>query len=370
MAFASLSDVNVHLPDDKAQVQDGEIENLGIDADRLIRARLAGIVDTDLIALWVDSDSTPEIIRKVSGLLIAAKFYSTLVAEDEADGSAFAQGLYDEAIQILDGIREGNIVIIGVDDVEIDTNTIGPSFWPNDTTDGPYFAMADQWSQMAFDPTPFGSPTQLIGEFSAIEVDTLSFAQAEVAVSRLANYIDDVDLPLRGAERIAREDMKERFETETSPDGTHWFALDPEYARRKQAEMGFEHPILTRTKALREKATKASAWSISGESLWFSTADLPKYWRVHQEGSEGFGVTFHHIGEENVLVRDSPEGSQNLPPRPFIGLSEEAEGKILDLFDIWFSNGLEAATSSFALSSVGTLHVRTPQGRFGERIHF
>lgn len=146
MAFASLNDVNTHLPADKAQANDTDIVDLGIDADRLIRARLAGIVEVDTILLWVDHNSTPEIIRTISGLLIAATFYANLVAEDEADGSAFAQGLYDRAIAMLNEIREGLLTIIGIDDVEIETSTIDASFWPNDTTQEPFFTVADQWS--------------------------------------------------------------------------------------------------------------------------------------------------------------------------------------------------------------------------------
>lgn len=146
MAFASLKDVNTHLPDDKAQALDADIPELGIDADRLIRARLAGIINVSTILTWVSPATTPEIIREISGMLIAAKFYAKLVAEDEADGSAFAQELYDRAIAMLDEIREGLLVIIGVDDIEIDTSAIEGSFWPNDTTQAPFFAVADQWS--------------------------------------------------------------------------------------------------------------------------------------------------------------------------------------------------------------------------------
>lgn len=146
MAFASLTDVNKQLPADKAQAQDAEIPDLQISADRLIRARLAGIVDTDTIALWISPATTPELIREISGLLIAAQFYAKLVVEDEADGSAFAQGLYDRAIGMLDEIRDGNLIIIGINDEEIETSTIDASFWPNDTTQAPFFAVADEWS--------------------------------------------------------------------------------------------------------------------------------------------------------------------------------------------------------------------------------
>lgn len=217
----------------------------------------------------------------------------------------------------------------------------------------------------------FGTIGTDIGEFHAIEVEALNFDEAAVSLWDLSLYIENVELPLRGAKKIARDDMKDRFDSETAPDGTQWFELDPEYARKKQQYFGFEHPILTgKTKELRTKATAEAAFSISGESLFYNTSDLPEYWRVHQQGSEGFAVTFHKIGEENILVRTSPEGSQNIPPRPFIGLSDEAEAKILELFDIWFSAGLEEATKQFMVSSVGTLHARTPLGRIGERIVF
>lgn len=146
MPFASLTDVNKHLPDDKFYAQDADIINPGIYADRLIRSRLGGIVDPAVIALWVDPTTTPEIIREVSGLLVAAKLYAESAAEDEADGSAYAQDLYNQAIGILDEIREGISVIIGVDQIQIDTTTIEGSFWPNNTTQEPFFAVADQWS--------------------------------------------------------------------------------------------------------------------------------------------------------------------------------------------------------------------------------
>lgn len=219
--------------------------------------------------------------------------------------------------------------------------------------------------------TSFGTVDELVGEFGAIEVDALSFEAASVALYELSLYIENVEIPLRGVKKIVRDDMKDRFDSETAPNGSPWFALDPEYAKKKQAYFGFEHPILTgKTKELRTRATDEAAFSISGESLFYNTSELPDYWRVHQEGSEGFGATFVQIGEENVLMRTPGEGDQNIPPRPYIGLSDEAEAKILELFDIWFSAGLEQASKQFMVSSVGTLHARTPQGRIGERIIF
>jgi hypothetical protein len=147
MAYAALSDVNKHLPDDKAQASDIDITDLSIEADRLIRTRIASVVELSTVALWLSPDETPEIISTIAGLLIAAMFYAKLVAEDEADGSAFAQGLYDQAMQLLMDIRNGDAIIIGVDGTEIETETIsGTSFWPNSTTQEPFFKVADAWS--------------------------------------------------------------------------------------------------------------------------------------------------------------------------------------------------------------------------------
>lgn len=147
MAYASLSDVNSNLPEDKAQASDLEIVDIGIEADRLIRARIGSVVSLDTLASWLDPSTTPEIISKISGLLIAAQFYAKLVAEDEADGSAFAQNLYDQAMALIEDIRNGDAIIIGVDGSEVDTDIIsGTSFWPNSTTQEPFFKVADAWS--------------------------------------------------------------------------------------------------------------------------------------------------------------------------------------------------------------------------------
>ena len=316
MAYAALSDVNKHLPDDKAQASDADITDLSIEADRLVRTRIASVVELDTVALWVDPDSTPEIIKTISGLLIAAMFYAKLVAEDEADGSAFAQGLYDQAMALLMDIRNGDAIIIGVDGIEVETDILsGTSFWPNATTQEPFFKVADAWSQMP----EFGSPAAILGSFAAtteIEIEAVNFREAQIAIAELAAYVDNLEIPLRAVARIAKDDIEERFEKENDPDGDGWFELSPGYAERKQREVGFEHPILQREGDLKKKATDKGNWSVSGDSVWYSTANLPDYCAVHQFGSADFGATFHATanprGESNL-----EGGMQNIPPRPF-----------------------------------------------------
>lgn len=144
--YATLDDINVHLPADKAFMQDGQDDLLQVDAYRLIRARLSGTFSAAAIATWVSPTTTPELIREIAGKLIAAKFYAELVAEDEADGSLFAQSLYNEAIAMLNDIRNGTLTILGVDGLELDNgNLVQTSFWPNSTTDDPSFSVGETW---------------------------------------------------------------------------------------------------------------------------------------------------------------------------------------------------------------------------------
>jgi hypothetical protein len=147
--YATLDDINVHLPVEqgKAQITDVEDDLLQIDAYRLIRARLSGTFEITVINTWVTPTTTPELIREVAGKIIAAKWYALLVAEDEPDGSKFAQDLYNEALATLNDIRNGVLTVIGVDGTELDNSAlIESSFWPNDTSPDPSFTVEETWA--------------------------------------------------------------------------------------------------------------------------------------------------------------------------------------------------------------------------------
>jgi hypothetical protein len=147
MAFASTNDVNAHLPDDKAQGSDEDYESLHIDAERLIVGRLASTVQYSIMVDWDTPEDTPGIIRHISSLIVAAKFYSKLAAEDEADGSQFANDLYNQALMEIDKILSGATVIIGVDGEPIDLDiTSDLRFYPNAAAPDPFFAIAQEFS--------------------------------------------------------------------------------------------------------------------------------------------------------------------------------------------------------------------------------
>lgn len=209
------------------------------------------------------------------------------------------------------------------------------------------------------------APAQSVGEFGSW-ADMSDFEVAADVLFQLAQYIERTEVPMQAAKRIAQEDMSKRFETETDPEGNKWQDLNIRYADWKEKK----HPglpILTlfrkgRSEALRTKATKDSAFSVSHDSVFFSTSDLPIYWRKHQFGHSGSTVSYFDKKhkEQSFTVGE-------VPARPFIGLSVEAEEKITEIFDLWLGAGSEEAQKKYAISSHGILQHRI-RGRFGPKV--
>jgi phage gpG-like protein len=201
-----------------------------------------------------------------------------------------------------------------------------------------------------------------------IYFDASDYQHLELELRDLAGYIEAVAPPMRAAKAIARNDMKERFRTQTEPGGKEWKKLSPDYAMRK-AKKYPGRPILTLKTPLRRAATSEAAWSISGESLFFNTAILPRYWRIHQKGSEGYAEFFSHDDDDMRPFREKEDGNKeaNIPPRPFIGLSVEASSEIFWTFDTWFEKGVNKVERNMGISGSGTLQTRNKLGQFGPK---
>jgi hypothetical protein len=144
--LASLDDINTHLPDDKAKMDDSEDDSLQIDAARYVRSLLAGYFSPTILSSWNTPANTPDAIRGIAGRIIAAKYYARLYSEDVDTVSAYAQWLYDQANNSIDGIRSGTLVVLDSNDnpiaLESDPSLESSDFWPNETTvEGPFFTM-------------------------------------------------------------------------------------------------------------------------------------------------------------------------------------------------------------------------------------
>lgn len=143
MPLVDDADVQVHLPYDKLKVEEipDDLVKQKLDAERIVRGYLAGVVDADVLALWTTPEDTPSTIRAITGRFAAAKIYRTRFSEIRGGDPEFAQVLYDQAMDLLMGVIAGDIPI---DDVEIGTNFDNTWFYPNDTID-PKFAMDDRY---------------------------------------------------------------------------------------------------------------------------------------------------------------------------------------------------------------------------------
>lgn len=146
--LASLEDIKGQLPDHAKGIQDNEDADLQIDAQRLIRGQLSTVYDASVIVSWSDPDSTPQLIRAIAARFIAARYYAEKFAGESDAIPDYPQLLYNEAVSMLTQIRTGDLVVTDDSGVIIGTTVSAGAtdFWPNDTTDGPYFKMADSWS--------------------------------------------------------------------------------------------------------------------------------------------------------------------------------------------------------------------------------
>jgi phage gp36-like protein len=145
VALATLDDANLHLPNDKVVVDTAEFDETQLDAERIIRGYLATYYPATTMSLWLDPDSTPGLIRSITGRLIAAFVYRKRYSEDSLDDPEYAQNKYNEAISLLQGIQNGSIVVEGVEEPTTDRLT-SADFWPNhNTLPDNFFKMSDPY---------------------------------------------------------------------------------------------------------------------------------------------------------------------------------------------------------------------------------
>jgi len=143
--MASLDDVNAHLDGQVIEATPDNTDLVQVSVARIIRGYLGRVLDTVTLVSWTSPDVTPEIIREVASMLIAAQVYfnesarTSLIIEDQN----FAQRLYDQAMALLQLILDGQIAVIPPDGVP-PTNGTGvvppdilttEDFFPVDDTD-------------------------------------------------------------------------------------------------------------------------------------------------------------------------------------------------------------------------------------------
>lgn len=140
--LASVDDVNASLPsedfDGSGAVVTATAENtalLQLSVARVVRGFLGGVIAQEVTLSWTEPDLTPDSIREAAAKMIAAQLFMQRVARTTAliDLRHYSQILYDQAMAILQGIKDGLIL---VEDVEVITDAMTIlDFHPIDDTD-------------------------------------------------------------------------------------------------------------------------------------------------------------------------------------------------------------------------------------------
>lgn len=145
--YASLDDINAHLPEHKAKIEDADDDFLQVEAYRLIRAKLSSTFATATLNTWVSPSTTPGIIRTIAGMVIAAKWYAELYAEDSDTDQVYANDLYMKAMGLIEEIRAGLIVVVDdAGDPLADMSYLSSDdFYPNDSVP-PKFTMDKEFA--------------------------------------------------------------------------------------------------------------------------------------------------------------------------------------------------------------------------------
>lgn len=145
MALASLDEINVHLPDDKIEVDSDQYVPLQLDAERIVRGYLAGVFAPATLAGWDTPDHTPGLIRAIAGRLVAAFYYRLRYSEDSLTDPQYAQIMYNQAMDLLNRIISGEIVLEEVpEDAGTGDHFGAGDFYPNAAAPGPYFSLSGE----------------------------------------------------------------------------------------------------------------------------------------------------------------------------------------------------------------------------------
>lgn len=184
------------------------------------------------------------------------------------------------------------------------------------------------------------------------------------ALIETSEYLEDRSAPLALSRQVAQDDMRERFETKTSPEGAAWAPWAESYAPIAAAtNVG---GLLERTGAMRAAALSEAAYPITKDSVFFDTSNLPFYWIYHQLGaSRGAEDEWFRSMQAAGLLKEgaTATGVNFMPARPFVGTSFEAQLRILEVFDQWFAGAVAVYVTG--RGRLGRRHsLRGPGGRF------
>ena len=133
MPLIDVDDVQPWLEVSKLRLDSGDELLEEPFQSELVRSRLASCgMD---VTTWIDGDTTPDLVKSIIGMLVAAQRYNTYYSEtDEGAGNPYANKLEERAKMLLEGICAGTIDLLDITDDPASSGFGSVLFYPDDTT--------------------------------------------------------------------------------------------------------------------------------------------------------------------------------------------------------------------------------------------
>ena len=188
------------------------------------------------------------------------------------------------------------------------------------------------------------------------------------AMRQLALELEDFTPALEASKGIVVEDVRQHFEQERGPTGEQWADWAESYA--PTAERDNIGKLRRRdTQDLYKAATDRMNYHVDGDALFLDTAGFPIYWAIQQYG--GLIMSGPTV-VKRVAMRHSPvaetraaaSGHGEIPARPYLGMSAEAETAVVGIFDMWMTGEIIGWVEN-PLRGPGVFQPRLKSGRFG-----
>lgn len=195
-----------------------------------------------------------------------------------------------------------------------------------------------------------------VGAFAPGTIHIEWIPEPEVVANEMlvtAGRLEDRSSPLALSREVMIGDVRERFESKTDPEGGAWKPWAPSYAARPPDSPSL---MIGPEARLMGAATSQGSYPITEDAVFLSTAGWPDYWAAHQfgatrrSGGESAQSNIEFLQRAKAMGLEFVEGvniegigANVLPARPYIGPSFEAQLKMLEIFDQWFSGIINTA---------------------------
>lgn len=129
MAHVTVTEVQAWLDPAKLPLAPNDPLPEEVNAGAMVLGRLANVYD---VTTWVNSTTTPTIVKTIISALVAGARYNKIYSEEEDAGNAYANKLERRAFELLDYIVNGDIAI-----TDLPVTAVGsfyPLFYPTDST--------------------------------------------------------------------------------------------------------------------------------------------------------------------------------------------------------------------------------------------